>query len=386
MIKRTSIFIISFLCFGTLLIAQTESTLDDLLEKLQENHMSSVSDVFTLEEQLILREHFSNLSDPENSEGAAVFLFGPNNSKGTFGSFDVMDPSVFSQISTSPLTEFEGAGAWDYNALNFKVIDNVGALYTLELNGTYNFVGNLFPPIGESFVGLEYDMSTDILYGLSTDGAGSSTLSTIDPIGPTMTPIGDTDIMLPINLAIDNASVAYTIGVDGNFSYRIELATAVATPLGDSGFDPNFGQGMSYDPNNDMIYLSAFNNTTFQSELRILDTTTGMTSFEGPIGNTVPGGTIQVGWVGSPDNQLSVGDNTLSNFSFYPNPARNILNVKANDNIENITIYNLLGQKVISQNINAFTSNINITSLTTGLYILKANINGKSGSYKLIKR
>ena len=32
MIKRTSIFIISFLCFGTLLIAQTESTLDDLLD------------------------------------------------------------------------------------------------------------------------------------------------------------------------------------------------------------------------------------------------------------------------------------------------------------------------------------------------------------------
>ncbi|MCH7784813.1 MAG: T9SS type A sorting domain-containing protein [Bacteroidetes bacterium] len=63
-----------------------------------------------------------------------------------------------------------------------------------------------------------------------------------------------------------------------------------------------------------------------------------------------------------------------------------MLNVKANDNIENIAIYNLLGQKVISQNINAFTSNINITSLTTGLYILKANINGKSGSYKLIKR
>jgi len=143
---------------------------------------------------------------------------------------------------------------------------------------------------------------------------------------------------------------------------------------------------MSYDPNTDVIFAAAFNNDTFQSELRSLDTNTGMTSFEGIIGNIIPGGLIQVGWLGIPDDQLFVGDNTLSNFSFYPNPARNILNVKANDNIENIAIYNLLGQKVISKNVNAFRSNINITSLTTGLYILKANINGKSGSYKLIKR
>lgn len=383
--KRTSIFIISFLCFGTLLFAQTESSLDDLLEKLQENHMSSVSDVFTLEEQLILREHFSNFSDPENLEGAFL-LYGPNNSKGTFGSFYYMDPSVFGPISNSPLTEFEGSGAWDYSALEFKVIDNIGNLWRLSVTGTYNFIGTLVAPAGESFTGLEYDINSGTLYGLSTDGSGSSTLSTIDVVGWNVTPIGNTGIMLPINLAIDNASVGYTIGVDGNFSYRIELATAVATPLGDSGFDPNFGQGMSYDPNTDIIFAAAFNNDTFQSELRSLDTDTGMTTFEGIIGNTIPGGLIQLGWVGIPDDQLSVGDNTLSNFSFYPNPARNILNVKANDNIENIAIYNLLGQKVISQNVNAFTSNINITSLTTGLYILKANINGKSGSYKLIKR
>ena len=373
------------MCFGTLLFAQTESLLDDLLEKLQENHKSSVSDVFTLEEQLILREHFSNFSDPENLEGAFL-LYGPNNSKGTFGSLYYMDPSVFGPISNSPLTEFEGSGAWDYNALEFKVIDNIGNLWRLSVTGTYNFIGTLVAPTGESFTGLEYDINSGTLYGLSTDGFGSSTLSTIDVVGWNVTPIGNTGIRLPINLAIDNASVGYTIGVDGNFSYRIELATAVATNLGDSGFDPNFGQGMSYDPNTDMIFAAAFNNDTFQSELRILDTNTGMTTFEGIIGNTIPGGLIQLGWVGIPDDQLSVGDNTLSNFSFYPNPARNILNVKANDNIENIAIYNLLGQKVISQNINAFTSNINITSLTTGLYILKANINGKSGSYKLIKR
>ncbi len=386
--KITKVFVFCFFSFSLSMIAQTESTLENLLEKLQENHMGSISDVFTLEEQQILRNYFDNQSiNTETQEGGgSVFLYGPNNSKGTFGSFDVMDPSIFSPISNSPLTEFEGAGAFDYSNLDFKLIDNVGGLFKLSLSGTYTSIGSLTPPAGESFTGLEYDSSTGILYGLSTDGDGSSTLSTIDPVGGTVTPIGNTGIMLPINLAIDDASIGYTIGIDGNFSFRIMLDTAEAEPIGDVGFDANFGQGMAYDLNNFKIYLSAFNNDTFQTELRTLDTNTGMTTFIGAIGNTIPGGLIQIGWTGSPDNQLSIGDISLYEFSFFPNPARGVLTVKANEAIETVEIYNLLGQQVISQKIGALSSNINVSHLTSGNYILHVRIDNQFETYKLIKQ
>lgn len=387
--KCTAVFVFCVLCFGISLFAQTESTLESLLERLQENHMGRVSDVFTLEERQILRKHFSNLSiNTENPErGPAVYVHGIENINMFYGNFDIQEPEDFMQISLSPLIEFEGAGAWDYNALDFKVIDNLGGLYRLSLTGTYNFEANLTPPTGESFTGMEYDYSTGILYGLSTDGAGSSTLSTIDPVGGTVTSIGNTGITLPINLAIDNASVGYTIGIDGNFSYRINLATADATPLGDIGFDANFGQGMTYEPNTDVILMAAYNNDTFQSELRYLDTSTGMTTMQGlPLGSWTPGGTTQFGWVGSPADQLTIGDYTHSGFSFYPNPASDILTLKANDLIKSITIYNLLGQKVMVQDINALKSNINISNLASGYYILQTIINEQFKSYKLIKQ
>ena len=72
-------------------------------------------------------------------------------------------------------------------------------------------------------------------------------------------------------------------------------------------------------------------------------------------------------------------------FTFSPNPAGNILSLSANDNISNVEIYNTLGQKAISKNINALNTNIDLTHLQKGIYLMKATINNKSATYKIIK-
>lgn len=82
---------------------------------------------------------------------------------------------------------------------------------------------------------------------------------------------------------------------------------------------------------------------------------------------------------------LSVSDNTIGGFSFFPNPSSDVLNLKSIDNIENISIYNLLGQRVMVNKINATTSKLDISGLNIGTYIMKVTINGQIATYKVLK-
>lgn len=82
----------------------------------------------------------------------------------------------------------------------------------------------------------------------------------------------------------------------------------------------------------------------------------------------------------------SVNDLKKFNFSAYPNPASNNLTVSASKNIEQIEIFNLIGQRVMSLTPNNTVSPINVASLNSGVYILKATIEGIKGSYKFVKQ
>ena len=67
------------------------------------------------------------------------------------------------------------------------------------------------------------------------------------------------------------------------------------------------------------------------------------------------------------DPALSTNDlKQLYNFSFTPNPTQNQLNLKANKLISNIELFNTLGQKALSKNINALNTNIDLTHLKKG--------------------
>ncbi|MBN4084758.1 T9SS type A sorting domain-containing protein [Flavobacteriaceae bacterium AH-315-B10] len=83
---------------------------------------------------------------------------------------------------------------------------------------------------------------------------------------------------------------------------------------------------------------------------------------------------------------LSSDSFVLSQFKVYPNPVKEILTIETNQVIENIKIYNLLGQEVKNYNSKEFNNNkIDVSSLNSGLYIMKAEINGKTQSIKFVK-
>ena len=100
------------------------------------------------------------------------------------------------------------------------------------------------------------------------------------------------------------------------------------------------------------------------------------------------GGTLQISrtyTVGNNCSTASIDKNNLLEISLYPNPAKGTLNISAKNTIESATIYNVLGKKVKSFPVNANTSSLDVSGLSTGIYILKYAVDNVVGSMKFIK-
>jgi hypothetical protein len=73
------------------------------------------------------------------------------------------------------------------------------------------------------------------------------------------------------------------------------------------------------------------------------------------------------------------------NFSFSPNPVRNEFYVEANNVISKIELFNTIGQNVLSKKMNVLKSNIDISNLQKGIYLMRATIKNKTATYRIIK-
>lgn len=85
------------------------------------------------------------------------------------------------------------------------------------------------------------------------------------------------------------------------------------------------------------------------------------------------------------DPTASVTDLEKFNFSFYPNPVNDILNLSAATNIDSIEIYSFLGQLVDKRELNLSNAEINISNLNNGIYFIKTKIDNTIGTFRIIK-
>jgi hypothetical protein len=81
-----------------------------------------------------------------------------------------------------------------------------------------------------------------------------------------------------------------------------------------------------------------------------------------------------------------VSDNELLNVSMYPNPTVDRLNISASNTIKNASIFNILGKKVMSLEINKNSESIDVSSLASGIYLIKYSIDNAIGTAKFIKQ
>lgn len=85
-------------------------------------------------------------------------------------------------------------------------------------------------------------------------------------------------------------------------------------------------------------------------------------------------------------NSLDISDSEMRKLVAYPNPVNDVLNVSFDSAITNITIHNLLGQQVLSKSINANEGTIDVSNLNSGTYFVKAQVEGRAQTIKIIKQ
>lgn len=90
-------------------------------------------------------------------------------------------------------------------------------------------------------------------------------------------------------------------------------------------------------------------------------------------------------WVGpvySTLIKLGTEDTALNNFSVYPNPAKDVINIKTDDKIKKIDIYSLDGKKIAEET----ASSINVSKYSQGNYLMMIYFeNGKTSTQKFSK-
>lgn len=82
----------------------------------------------------------------------------------------------------------------------------------------------------------------------------------------------------------------------------------------------------------------------------------------------------------------SVTQNTFSNFSYYPNPTSNIVNITAAETITNISVYNVAGQLLLQKEANSTSVSTNIAAFAKGVYFFKVSNGNKEANFRVIKQ
>ncbi len=78
-------------------------------------------------------------------------------------------------------------------------------------------------------------------------------------------------------------------------------------------------------------------------------------------------------------------DFSASKFSVYPNPVKDMLNIKSTSSVDNILIYDILGKVVLQENPGKISPAINMSSLPSGSYLVKVTIGNSSKTVKVLK-
>ena len=84
----------------------------------------------------------------------------------------------------------------------------------------------------------------------------------------------------------------------------------------------------------------------------------------------------------------SVKNNAIEGFATYPNPITNhtFTLTSASSEEKSVTVFNLLGKKVLETRFSGIKSDINVSTINAGIYILKVTESGKTATKKLVIR
>lgn len=184
-------------------------------------------------------------------------------------------------------------------------------------------------------------------------------------------------------------TVASQLNITGMSYFNVDVwspnFTLFKVKLVDFGADGAFGGG------NDVEHELTFNNPTQGEWVTMsipLSDFTGLITKEHIAQLIFVGGGAKVYVDNVYFSNVPLGTENFKTTSvkMYPNPVSSIFNITADNAIENITFYNMLGQQVLTANPSRNTETIDLSGLQSGVYIAKVTVDGKVSSSRIIKK
>ena len=261
---------------------------------------------------------------------------------------------------------------------------------SLVITGAYDGPLTGGTPKGIELYVLE-DISNLSLYGVSsiTNGAGTSA-GNVEYNFPADAVTAGTYIYLATDS--DQFTVFFglvptydngVVGINGDDSIELYENGQIIDTFGDVNKD---GSGETWDYLDGWAYRKSTTGpegTTFTSANW---TYSGVGGLGGGTNNAAANSPFPIGTYTAPT--ASVKNNTIEGFSIYPNPITNytFTLTSASSEEKSVTVFNLLGKKVLETRFSGIKSDINVSAINAGIYILKVTESGKTATQKLVIR
>ena len=159
-------------------------------------------------------------------------------------------------------------------------------LYTVDTTtGVATSVVNLTSVPHANLTGITWDPISNVMYGVSTDAA-TSRIFTINITTGVCTPIGAASAIsaIPILIAAAPDGSLFSVDIGDDNLYKWNKVTGVPTLVGPLGVNANFAQDGHFDLSDGQFYWGCYNGTSGAGELRIINTTTGLSTLVGSYG------------------------------------------------------------------------------------------------------
>lgn len=97
----------------------------------------------------------------------------------------------------------------------------------------------------------------------------------------------------------------------------------------------------------------------------------------------------ETGWAANIScTAITAGMNEISirGLSYYPNPSTGLVNVKANEEISQVSVYNVAGQLLLTTKVGTTETAIDLSPFAKGIYFFKATGNDSESNFRIIKQ
>ena len=74
-----------------------------------------------------------------------------------------------------------------------------------------------------------------------------------------------------------------------------------------------------------------------------------------------------------------------ANFTYYPNPVKSSIHIEAKNVVEQVEVFNMLGQRVLMQRPKQTNPSLDMSQMESGVYMMKVSINGADKTFQIIK-